>query len=290
MTNIKNSEIYSMYMNSPMESHKWESYFNIYDELFQKYRDKDVTFVEVGIHNGGSLYMWRNYFGKNSRIIGVELNPNAKQLEKDGFQIYIGDQSDPNFWKNFYNEVKNIDILLDDGSHLYFDQLTTLKSTIPFINDSGMVVIEDTHTSYMQRFGYKTTKTFTDFINKIILNLHKRHPYSELSKKSTIYDCIYKVTNYESITAFHIDRQYDKLNKPIMNNNNGIGSTDFRYDKKFVGKILNLFQKLENNFYPKKKNFLIKILLRINFLIKTLIYKIYNLTNLNKINKFFREI
>ena len=51
--------------------------------------------------------MWRNYFGKKARIIGVELNPKAKELEKKGFKIFIGDQSDPNFWKFFRKDWKN---------------------------------------------------------------------------------------------------------------------------------------------------------------------------------------
>ena len=36
-----------------------------------------------------------------ARIIGVDLNQNAKKWEKYGFDIFIGDQSDPEFWSNF---------------------------------------------------------------------------------------------------------------------------------------------------------------------------------------------
>ena len=63
--------------------------------------------------------MWREFFGKDARIIGIDLNPKAKQFEKYGFEIFIGDQSSKKFWSNFYNEVGNIDILLDDGSYTY---------------------------------------------------------------------------------------------------------------------------------------------------------------------------
>mgnify|MGYP000527423631 CR=1 FL=1 len=37
-------------------------------------------------------------------------NPNAKKLEKHGFQIFIGDQSNPNFWKNFFKNYKKISL------------------------------------------------------------------------------------------------------------------------------------------------------------------------------------
>ena len=63
---------------------------------------KKITFVEVGVFGGGSLFMWINFFGKQARIIGIELNPEAKKWEKDGFEIFIGDQSDPDFWTDFW--------------------------------------------------------------------------------------------------------------------------------------------------------------------------------------------
>ena len=83
---------------------KWSNYFEIYEKLFKKFKNKKITLVEVGIADGGSLFMWRNYFGKKAKIIGVELNPEAKKLEKNGFKICIGDQSNPVFWKNFYKK------------------------------------------------------------------------------------------------------------------------------------------------------------------------------------------
>ena len=85
------------FKNAPKYSIKWSNYFEIYENLFKKFVNKKITFVEIGIGNGGSLFMWKKFFGKNARIIGIELNPDAKKLEKFGFEIFIGDQSDPFF-------------------------------------------------------------------------------------------------------------------------------------------------------------------------------------------------
>lgn len=63
--------------------------------------------------------MWRNYFGPKARIIGVDLNPSALVWEDFGFEIYIGDQADPNFWESFNVLVGNIGVVLDDGGHKY---------------------------------------------------------------------------------------------------------------------------------------------------------------------------
>ena len=71
----------------------------------------------MGVLNGGSLFMWRQYLGSQARIIGIDFNSLAKHWEKDGFKIYIGSQSNPEFWTNFYKSVGMIGVLLDDGGH-----------------------------------------------------------------------------------------------------------------------------------------------------------------------------
>ena len=58
-------------------TNKWfdGKYFDVYDQLFHRFKNKKITFVEVGVFGGGSLFMWRNYFGNRAKVIGVELNP-----------------------------------------------------------------------------------------------------------------------------------------------------------------------------------------------------------------------
>ena len=101
---FKKNLSYKAFSKSKFKSIKHSTYFEVYDELFSKFRNKKITFVEIGILGGGSLFMWRNYFGKKAEIIGIELNPNAKKLEKYGFKIYIGSQSDKKFWNKFYKK------------------------------------------------------------------------------------------------------------------------------------------------------------------------------------------
>ena len=89
------------FKSSPKYSIKWDNYFEIYENILHRFINKKITLVEIGIGDGGSLFMWKKFLGKKARIIGVELNPEAKKLEKFGFKIFIGDQSDPIFWKSF---------------------------------------------------------------------------------------------------------------------------------------------------------------------------------------------
>ena len=110
-------KLFQIYKNLKYTSLKIDSYFQVYEEIFSRYVGKKITFVEVGILGGGSLQMWKEFFGDKARIIGIDMHPEAKKLEKDGFEIFIGSQSDENFWNNFYRKVGKIDILLDDGGH-----------------------------------------------------------------------------------------------------------------------------------------------------------------------------
>ena len=72
--------------------------------------------------------MWREYFGPEARIIGIDINPEVKKQEKDGFEIYIGNQSDKKFWEKFLKKIQNIDVALDDGGHTYDQQIITVES------------------------------------------------------------------------------------------------------------------------------------------------------------------
>ena len=50
------------------------------------------------------LYLCGELFGSNARIIGIDFNPSAKRWKEYGFEIFIGNQSDTLFWKNFLNK------------------------------------------------------------------------------------------------------------------------------------------------------------------------------------------
>ena len=163
----------SLFLKSKLQSIKLNSYFYTYDSIFKEFRNKPITFVEVGIFGGGSLFMWKKYFHPKSRIIGIDLNPLSKNYEKYGFEIFIGDQEDENFWKRFYRKIGKIDILLDDGGHTDTQQTQTLVSSVTNIRKNGLIVIEDVHTSYFTEFGNPSKNSFVNYSKKIIDLINK---------------------------------------------------------------------------------------------------------------------
>jgi len=70
-------------------SRKLEKYFSVYEELFEEYKNKKITFVEIGVSNGGSLDIWKKYFSKDSRIIGIDLNVKNLKKKKNKYLLVI---------------------------------------------------------------------------------------------------------------------------------------------------------------------------------------------------------
>ena len=109
--NYKKTLTFKAFKKSKYFSLKYFNYFPIYDSLLTRFRNKKIIFVEIGVFSGGSLFMWRNFFGRKAKIIGIELNPEAKKFEKYGFKIEIGNQSSKEFWKKFFIKYGNNFIL-----------------------------------------------------------------------------------------------------------------------------------------------------------------------------------
>ena len=76
--NYKNTEVFDAFQKSEYRSTKHSNFFCIYDDLLKKFKNRDVTLVEIGVASGGSLFMWKNYFGNKARIIGIDFNPGSK--------------------------------------------------------------------------------------------------------------------------------------------------------------------------------------------------------------------
>lgn len=162
-------DLYSYFLRQSMgEVYKWHHYFPIYERYFQTWRDKEFTFLEIGVLNGGSLKMWREYFGKKARIVGVDISPESKLYEKNDIEICIGDQSDPDFWNAFITDMGPIDLVLDDGGHTCNQQIQTFLSLYNHVSTPGLYFVEDTHTNYWKRFQDREDKqTFLEFAKRM---------------------------------------------------------------------------------------------------------------------------
>jgi cephalosporin hydroxylase len=180
---------------------KWTHYFWVYEKHFAHLRDKEFQMLEIGVLNGGSLEMWRNYFPK-AKIVGIDINPDCKnheQIDKD-IHVRIGDQSDSKFLQSLIDEFGEFDLILDDGSHHVDHVNKTFQYLYPKLKDGGIYFIEDTHAAYWSSHGgsinapesiHNVAKDMVDAINADHARGQKTPNYFTKNVKCmTVYDSI----------------------------------------------------------------------------------------------------
>jgi cephalosporin hydroxylase len=113
-----------------------------YDELFHRWRDKPIKLLEYGIDQGFSLRMWEAYFRK-AKIFGVDIRDCGALKFGDRIKILKGDMSNPYFAGHVTGRLAPFDIIIDDGSHRYYDQRAALELSWKFLKRGGYYVIED---------------------------------------------------------------------------------------------------------------------------------------------------
>jgi len=200
--------------NNGRRIHKWSHYFEIYDRHFSKYRGTDVHVVEFGVSDGGSLQMWKNYFGPKAKIYGIDINPHCKQLEEEQIEILIGDQEDRRFLRSLIKSIPHIDILIDDGGHSMKQQINTYEELFPHIDKNGIYLCEDIHTSYRRGAGggYKKRGAFIEYSKNFIDYIHAWH--SKQPHRLAVSDftkSVFSLNYYDSILVIEkrpIDEPY----------------------------------------------------------------------------------
>ena len=127
--------------------HKWDHYFEVYERFLSPLRRTNPVVVEIGVQLGGSVEMWREYFGPATRLYGIDINPDAKQQEDVVTKVFVGDQRDQAFLRSVVQEIGTPDVVIDDGGHTANQQITAFETLYPALSENGLYFIEDTHTS-----------------------------------------------------------------------------------------------------------------------------------------------
>ena len=202
--------------NTGRLSLKWKHYFEIYDRHFSRFRGTDVHIVEFGVYQGGSLQMWKQYFGPSSKIFGIDINPHCKKLEEEQIEIIIGDQEDRRFLKSLTGKIPRIDILIDDGGHKMKQQINTYEELFPYIDKNGVYLCEDLHTSYWPRFfggGYKKRGTFIEYSKNFIDYINAWHSVQPRKLSVTEFTkSVHSLHYYDSVLV--IEKR--PIEKPIV--------------------------------------------------------------------------
>jgi len=206
--------------------HRWRHYFDIYHRHLSRFRGETITMIEIGIFNGGSLKMWKEYFGPKATIVGVDINPGCKKYEEPGIEVVIGDQADPKFLQALSKQYPKFAIVIDDGGHRMEQQVTTLEELYLPMSDDGVYICEDTHTSYMPAFGggHLKADTFIEYSKKLIDHLNAFHiKESESLAQNYFTQATDSIHFYDSVVV--IEKKYHAQPDQVIYGN----QADFTY-------------------------------------------------------------
>jgi len=122
-------------------------YLRFYERFFSDLRDKPINLLEIGVFHGASVRMWEEYFSHGS-IVGADIDRAAVRFRTDRTAIEIVDQSNIQNLIDLGVKRGPFDIVIDDGSHLWEHQITTLRMLFPFVKPGGFYVVEDLQTNF----------------------------------------------------------------------------------------------------------------------------------------------
>jgi len=137
----------------------WHNYTLLYYSIFKDICDKKLKVFELGIgttntdipcnmgkhgRHGASLYGWREFF-VNSEIFGADID---KQIlfTDDRIKTFFCDVRDVNSIISMWNNQDlsgKFDIIIDDGLHIFNDNITFFINSIDKLSENGYYIIED---------------------------------------------------------------------------------------------------------------------------------------------------
>ena len=145
----------------------FHNYLNKYDFFLNKFRDKEMNVLELGVYKGASIAMWEEYFPK-ATIYGVDINEECGAYGGDRKKILIEDLSHESRIKKLADIAP--EIVIDDASHLWSHQIKALYGLLPCLPSGGVYILEDLETSfggYTDKYGDASISAY-DFLSVIL--------------------------------------------------------------------------------------------------------------------------
>ena len=123
-----------------------KAYAHHYCDFYEQFLPNPSQFtgriLEIGIKDGASLRMWRDYYPSAKEIVGIDIE---KPKPIFGCNVHQMDQCDV----NALHQLGEFDIIIDDGSHMTLhQQISFNKLFYTQLSRIGCYVMEDLHTSF----------------------------------------------------------------------------------------------------------------------------------------------
>jgi hypothetical protein len=152
----------------PSDSKHSHPYSLLYNSLFKKNRSDPIFFCEIGIAEGRSLCMWNDYF-PNANIYGFEYmsewldNWEKNYSDKKRVKVnYMNVLNDSEILGPFKKVGVQYDCIIDDSTHNYYDMIRIIHTSLPFLKEGGIIIVEDIQKAFDESWFYNDLKTILD--------------------------------------------------------------------------------------------------------------------------------
>jgi hypothetical protein len=164
-------------------------YTRTYDRHLAPLRERVSTVLELGIHKGASLLMWKEYF-QQAVVHGLDIeNPPIGLSGKKGSMGIVchrGNQTNKETTDAIADACGGtIDIVIDDASHKDEDQKRSFLNIWPRVTPGGYYIVEDVCCNYWPSFGNEwppnesaTINFFRGLVHDVNFRGHKVGPNS----------------------------------------------------------------------------------------------------------------
>jgi cephalosporin hydroxylase len=122
-------------------------FLNLYERFLDPIRAEVRSVLEIGVCDGASLPMWRDFF-PNANVVGLDINPDTLKHAGERITVEIRDQSNVADLVEVARTYGPFDLVVDDGSHQWDHQITSLRSLLPHVKPGRYYILEDLDTSY----------------------------------------------------------------------------------------------------------------------------------------------
>lgn len=146
-----------------------KSYYHRFTEAYEEWllplRDQIRQVVEIGIYNGASLRMWRDYF-PNATVIGADIGVQTFVKDEPRIKCYYVDQGDTESLKQLEGSFEgDVDLFIDDGSHFSSHQMVTMAYMLPRLKKGSIYILEDLHPSMHDTSSSSAYKSVKDWVD-----------------------------------------------------------------------------------------------------------------------------
>lgn len=195
---------------------KWVHYFPIYNRHLNRFRERPVRVLEIGVYGGGGLDLWQYYLGPQATLVGLDIDDAAVRAVKGRFPVVLGDQEDPEVLHEIEREYGPFDIVIDDGGHAMRQQIVSVETLFPLLADDGVYLVEDTHTSYWQEFGggLHDPDTFLEWSKRRVDDMHSRHN-SDIDRTTVWATHLDGMHIYDSVVVLDKARRHRPFNEMV---------------------------------------------------------------------------